>query len=178
VVPGVGPDRGEARRGVPRELRRRGPRAGRRGGEKQDPARPFHWPQSNPVFHGPGMAPRSYRGPPAPLVSFRGMIPVVEVELGALSHPGLTRPNNDDCFLVAGIERGMRPLMTNVPPGTVPDRHEVTGHMLLVADGMGGAAAGEVASRTAISVLIELCLETPDWMMSLDGQHGQEVLAR
>src|SRR5262249_43050934 len=117
-------------------------------------------------------------GPPAPLVSFRGMIPVVEVELGALSHPGLTRPNNEDCFLVARIERGMTTLMTNVPPGTVPDRHEVTGHMLLVADGMGGAAAGEVASRTAISVLIELCLETPDWMMSLDGQHGQEVLAR
>src|SRR5262249_42677137 len=46
------------------------------------------------------------------------------------------------------------------------------------ADGMGGAAAGEVASSTAVSVLIELCLETPDWIMSLDAENGREVLAR
>src|SRR5580765_4255825 len=106
------------------------------------------------------------------------MIPAVELELGALSHPGLARPNNEDCFLVARLDRGMKTLLTNVPPGSVPERHEVTGHFLLVADGMGGAAAGEVASSTAVSVLIELALETPDWIMNLNGEHGREVLAR
>lgn len=31
---------------------------------------------------------------------------------------------------------------------------------------MGGAAAGEVASRTAISTLVNLVLQTPDWLCS------------
>jgi len=106
------------------------------------------------------------------------MIPAVEVELGALSDPGLARPNNEDCFLVARIDRGMKTLMTNVPPRSVPERHAVTGHILLVADGMGGAAAGEIASSTAVSVLVELWLETPDWIMNLYGERGNEVLAR
>jgi len=72
------------------------------------------------------------------------VIPAVELELGALSHQGLVRSNNEDCFLVARLDRGMKILLTNVPPGSVPERHAVTGHFLLVADGMGGAAAGEV----------------------------------
>jgi protein phosphatase len=104
--------------------------------------------------------------------------PAVEVELGGLSDPGLARPNNEDCFLILRLERGMRTLMTNLPPGNVPDRHAITGHVLLVADGMGGAAAGEVASSTAVSMLVELGLETPDWIMNLEGEKGREVLAR
>ncbi len=43
---------------------------------------------------------------------------------------------------------------------------------------MGGEAGGEVASRTAISKLVELVLETPDWHMRLDDEGANEVLAR
>lgn len=124
------------------------------------------------------MAPRSNRGPPAPLANVARVIPAVEVELGALSHPGLARPNNEDCFLVARLDRGMKVLMTNMPPGSVPERHAITANILLVADGMGGAAAGEIASSTAISVLMELGLETPDWIMNFNDEHGREFLAR
>jgi protein phosphatase len=101
-----------------------------------------------------------------------------QVDLGACSNQGKVRPINEDCFLVARLERRLCTLLTNLPAGHIPDRHVEIGYAMLVADGMGGAAAGEVASRTAISKLVELVLETPDWHMRLDSQGANEVLAR
>ena len=72
----------------------------------------------------------------------------------------------------------MRTLLTNLPAGQVPERYSETGYMMLVADGMGGAPAGEVASRTAVSTLFDLVVETPDWIMRLDEQRVGEVLRR
>jgi serine/threonine protein phosphatase PrpC len=37
---------------------------------------------------------------------------------------------------------------------------------MIVADGMGGHAAGELASRLAINALVSLALEWPDWILS------------
>jgi protein phosphatase len=103
---------------------------------------------------------------------------VVEVELGALSDPGKVRPNNEDRYFVARFERAMETLLTNLSAGEVPERHTEAGYGMLVADGVGGAAAGEVASSTAVRVLVELALETPDWIMSFEGERAREVLAR
>ena len=104
--------------------------------------------------------------------------PLVDVDLGARSHPGKVRLNNEDHYLVTRFQRTMKTLLTNVPEGTVPAEHADTAYGLLVADGMGGAAAGEVASRTAIGALIELALQTPDWIMRLDESRVGEVLDR
>jgi protein phosphatase len=49
---------------------------------------------------------------------------------------------------------------------------------MLVADGMGGAVGGEIASREAIRSLLGLALETPDWIMRLDEASLAEVLRR
>jgi protein phosphatase len=46
--------------------------------------------------------------------------------------------------------------------------YDLTGYGLLVADGLGGMAGGEVASRTALTKLVELIIETPDWIMGLE----------
>lgn len=104
--------------------------------------------------------------------------PLVDVDLGARSHPGKVRPNNEDHYLVTRFERTMKTLLTNVPEGTVPAEHADTAYGLLVADGMGGAAAGEVASRTAIGALVDLAIQTPDWIMTLDDARVGEVLDR
>ena len=105
-------------------------------------------------------------------------MPPVLVELGALSHAGKVRTVNEDHYLVASFERNMRALLTSLPEGDIPQLYADTGYGLLVADGMGGAAGGEVASRTAINSLIELALRTPDWIMHLNEELAHEVLHR
>jgi protein phosphatase len=102
----------------------------------------------------------------------------VHVDIGALSDPGRKRPNNEDHFLVARFQRTMETLLTNLPEGTVPARHTDTAYGMLVADGMGGAAAGEVASRTAIGSLVDLALQTPDWIMRFDEKSVPQILER
>jgi protein phosphatase len=117
--------------------------------------------------------------PEAPDIrSFKVDSPRVRVDLGALSDPGKVRPNNEDHFLVARFDRSMQTLITNLPPGHVPEHYGETAYGMLVADGMGGEAAGEVASRLAVSVLVDLVLQTPDWILRLDDQSLREVQKR
>src|SRR5438552_3256300 len=89
----------------------------------------------------------------------------VEVEVDALSHQGHVRPNNEDVYFVGRVARTLQTLCSNLPPGLVPERHEEAGYGLALADGMGGMAAGEVASRLAITTLLKLILNTADWIM-------------
>ena len=100
------------------------------------------------------------------------------MDFGGLSHVGLVRSNNEDHFLVARIDRTLRTLITNLPPGSVPDESVDSVYGMLVADGLGGHAGGEVASRTAIATLIDLVLATPDIITRLDDHFSQEVLRR
>jgi serine/threonine protein phosphatase PrpC len=104
--------------------------------------------------------------------------PVVHVDMGALSHRGRVRPDNEDHFLVARLDRTMQVLMSNLPPDCVPEKHAETAYGMAVADGMGGHAAGEIASRSAISALVDLVLRTPDLIMRLDQRLTKEALRR
>jgi serine/threonine protein phosphatase PrpC len=101
------------------------------------------------------------------------------VEVAGLSHPGKVRPNNEDHFLVGRFGRFLETLHTNVPESEIAARVEETGYGMLVADGVGGSAAGEVASKLAISTLVNLFLQTPDWFLRLDEDSWiQEVIRR
>src|SRR5262245_40532700 len=108
----------------------------------------------------------------------RPRVTPVEVDLAALSHPGWARTKNEDHYLVLSVGRHLRTWMTNLPEGCVPREFEETAYGMAVADGMGGRAAGEVASQLALSLLIELVLDTPDWIFSLDEPRLAEVLER
>ena len=101
----------------------------------------------------------------------------VRVDGAGLSHRGLVRPNNEDHFLVARFGRFFTPLSTNVR-GQADTVFEEEGHGLVVADGLGGAAAGEVASDLAIRSLLNLVFETSDWIISPAGSEADRVMKR
>ena len=63
---------------------------------------------------------------------------------------GRTREHNEDAFVVADLTRGNATLQPEVRTHAVGDR----GTLFMVADGMGGAAAGEIASAMAIEVVL------------------------
>jgi serine/threonine protein phosphatase PrpC len=89
----------------------------------------------------------------------------VKVEVAGLSHAGKVRTNNEDAYIVARADRSFQTLGTNLPADDVPRQAAEVAYGLAVADGMGGHAAGEVASRVALSTLVRAVLETPDWIM-------------
>jgi protein phosphatase len=69
------------------------------------------------------------------------------IETFGLPNPGCVRPNNEDCYLLAP-EKGL----------------------YVVADGMGGAQAGERASKLAVDTLAEFIAKS--------GEAGAETLAQ
>jgi len=103
---------------------------------------------------------------------------MVEADIGALTHVGKVRKNNEDHYLVARLGRSLEPLMTNVPADALPARLAEYGYSMIVADGMGGAAAGEVASRMAVSLLVHLVADTAKWGRRIDNHEAQALMER
>lgn len=95
------------------------------------------------------------------------------VDLGAASHQGHIRENNEDSYLVMKFGRSLENVMTNLDEDLLAPAYVMNGYGILVADGMGGMAGGEVASRLALSKLVDLIVETSDWTLAL--QHEQDV---
>jgi protein phosphatase len=100
-----------------------------------------------------------------------------QADVAAQSHPGKVRPNNEDAYLVARVGRFLEPLLTNLPADQLRD-HENMGYALAVADGIGGMAAGEVASRLALTTVVKLVLHTSDWVVRTGTWENQRLLQR
>src|SRR5512135_1133171 len=60
---------------------------------------------------------------------------------------GLIREHNEDNFLLANVDTGLK---TSSPDEVLEFQLGPKGALFLVCDGMGGAAAGEVASTMAV----------------------------
>ena len=96
------------------------------------------------TFSGEYVIPKSARGesgePQAPVV----------IQVFAQTDVGRTREHNEDSYIVANLSGG-EPLRFE---RLVEQPADSTATLFMVADGMGGAAAGEVASATAVDVVL------------------------
>ena len=76
----------------------------------------------------------------------------MQIEVGARSDVGVVRRNNEDCFAV-----------------------DLPLHLLVLCDGMGGQAAGEVASKLGVDILMEHCRQaTKNPRLPLVGENEEK----
>jgi protein phosphatase len=80
---------------------------------------------------------------------------VARVELFARTEIGCVRERNEDSFVVANVTTGERGLR----PGTTMQEMGVGASLIGVCDGMGGAAAGDLASKIGAETLYETMME-------------------
>ena len=95
-----------------------------------------------------------------------------------LTDVGRERASNEDQFLIADLNKSMRVHQTSL--GLDHQTRLFGGSqakLMLVADGMGGAAAGERASTIAIDTITRYVLNTMDWFFRQDDEHEDELMA-
>jgi protein phosphatase len=83
---------------------------------------------------------------------------------------GRTRTSNEDQFLIAVLTKALQVLQTSLRQEDV-QYGGTQGYLFLVADGVGGSAAGEQASALAVDTIEHFVLDTLNWCLRLRGQN-------
>ena len=99
------------------------------------------------------------------------------VKAFGVTDKGRVRSTNEDQFLCAELTKAMRIWQTSLPEKKAQFGEE-RGHLFLVADGMGGANAGEQASALAVVAIEWFTLNTLKWFFDAKGPEAQKVLAQ
>jgi len=99
----------------------------------------------------------------------------VQVEIAARTDRGKRRERNEDAYIVFRSGRFLERIQSNISEEELGSRFDLAGYLMAVADGMGGAAGGEVASREALVEALRLMLRQPKWLLSLDDPQTREA---
>jgi serine/threonine protein phosphatase PrpC len=100
----------------------------------------------------------------------------ITIDCFGLTDRGQVRHKNEDQFLVADLCKSMTVLQTSLPEEDRTRRFGVHhGKLLLVADGMGGVAGGEVASGVAVQSVTRYVLNTMPWFFRVQDGREEEL---
>jgi protein phosphatase len=99
----------------------------------------------------------------------------VQIRCAGGTHPGKVRSNNEDQHLIARLAKSMHVCQSSLPDDGLTRFAGEEGYLLVVADGMGGAAAGERASALAVESIEGFVLNTFRWFLHL-GPNEEDAL--
>lgn len=92
-----------------------------------------------------------------------------------LTDPGRVRPSNEDQFVIVEMARNLIVHGTSIPQAQ-SQYSSHRGHIFIVADGMGGEEAGEVASALTVVSIEEFLLNTFKRFCRLKSSDEHEVM--
>lgn len=94
------------------------------------------------------------------------------------SDVGRVRQNNEDHFIIAGIHKAIDLRQTNLEDRRpIEQLRGAEAQLLVVADGVGGNAGGEIASGTAVSTLLEYVSRAAGCFTNFDTDAEHDFLA-
>jgi PPM family protein phosphatase len=107
---------------------------------------------------------------------FRPLSALVKVEIAGRTHRGKVRPINTDHYLVIRLSRRQETLLSSLTRADLPETFNEAGYVMLVADGLGEAGSGAVASRLALSTFAHLAVHFGHWNVRVDARTAADII--
>ena len=102
---------------------------------------------------------------------------MVRVDASGLSHQGKVRSVNEDHFAIMTLQKAVQLRATNLNDTTLLDRlQKPEVYILVVADGVGGATGGKIASGIAVKSVVEYLAEAVGCVRDFDAEQENAFL--